>query len=136
MEEKAERVTFEKALNEFNAWLDYKKVSNSKRESLKDVQDEIIDAIVDGHLSIDSDTFEILYKLKLAPEKGGLTEIKFQARVSTGIIDSKLRGVALNDAPGRVRAYACAITGLTPNDFRVLDTADWSIVSDIVAYFF
>lgn len=131
-----EKVSLEKAQNEFNAWLDYKKVSNSKRESLKDVADEILDAIQDGHLVIDTDTYEIVYTLKFPPEKGDLKEIKFQARVSTGIIDSKLRGVALNDAPGRVRAYACAITGLVPNDFRVLDTADWSIVSDVVAYFF
>lgn len=131
-----EKVDLEKAQNEFNTWLDHKRVSNSKRESLKDVQDEIIDAIVDGTLVINPETFEIVYTLKFPPEKGDLNTITFKPRVSTGVIDSKLRGVALNDAPGRVRAYACAVTGLVPNDFRVLDTADWSIVSDIVAYFF
>lgn len=131
-----EKVNRETAISEFQAWLDAKKVSKTKRESLIEMEEEIIDAIMEGYLQINEDktiTQRLKFPLQTAPET---TEIKFAFRINIGVLNIKLKGIKSDDSSGRITAYLTALTEQSKAIIMALDTVDYTIASSIAVYFF
>jgi hypothetical protein len=126
------------AEEEFDNWLDFKKIRSSKKESNKDFGEQIIDAICEGDLSIDKD-HNLSYKLgvSLEDENGAekLSKLTFKPRLKVHELNSKLKGVKSDDGDGRIVAYVSAITGQPGGIIRNLDTSDYGICQAIVMYF-
>lgn len=134
-----EKITRENATNEVNAWLDYKNVSQRKREENQDSIEDLIDFLVDGTLSINDNTNEITHNLKV-PLTGaeGQTlesELVYKARMTVKDLNVHLKGVKANDADGRVMAYICALTGQSRNILNLMDTVDYSIAGSLVVFY-
>lgn len=123
---------------EFNKWLNFKRIRSTKKKSNKDFGDQIIDAIEEGDLIIDED-YNLSYKLCVPSEdeKGTevLSELKFKPRLKVRDLNTKLKGVKSDDGDGRIVAYVAAITDQPAGMIRNLDTSDYGICQAIVMYF-
>lgn len=131
---KEPKVNRETATAELEKWLDAKKISQNKRDTLMDVESEIIDAICDGYLTLDEKTMEWKHVLKFPLDN--LKELKYAFRVNAGKIEAKTRTIKADDLSGRVRAYVSVLTDEPNGIISALDTADSSIAGAIASYFF
>ena len=126
------KVPFETATAEFEKWLNAKQVSKKRRENLADMEEEIIDAIMEGNLVLNKD-IEFIQHLNFPNSK--VSELKFQTRIQVGMINAKLRGIQANDVNGRLEAYISALTGEPVSLVKTLDSSDFAIASCIATYF-
>lgn len=129
-----EKVNRETAVMELEKWLESKKISQNKRESLLDVESEIVDAICDGYLHLDEKTMEWKHTLKFPLEN--LKELTYAHRINVGKVEVKTRTIKPDDLQGRIRAYISVLTGEPNGIISALDTADSSIAGSIASYFF
>lgn len=130
------RVEREVALKEVEAWLDYKRVKSKKRESYQDQIDVLVDAVSDGSLVLDDESFELTYNL-IFPfgEEEKITELKFKPRLSVGEVNKYMRGVQATDIDKRLQAYVSALTGQPKGVIQAIDTEDSSVINAIVVFF-
>jgi hypothetical protein len=128
-------VAREVAEQEINSWLDYKKVSERKREANKDSIETLVDAVADGSLLLREDK-TLVHELKF-PTDGDkpLTKLEYVPRLKMSTIHNKLQGVKASDPDGRICAYVGALTSQTIALVRSLETEDYSI-SQAIAIFF
>lgn len=126
-------VSKEVAIKDVNAWLDYKKVSQKKRESNSDQIEVLIQAIEEGNLSIDLETFEINHEL-LFPI-GETVLFTYKPRINVGLIHRRLSGIKSGDSDGRFLAYVCTLTGLNSGIVSAVDTEDYGICFAIACFF-
>lgn len=131
-----EKVTREAAEVEVTSWLDKKKIFQDTRDKYKDHIEIIVEAIVNGVLVLDTDTFEFKHEL-LFPlgENEGLKEIKYRARLNDKMIQPKMKGVKSDDVDGRVSALIAALTGQNTAIITSLDTVDKRIATAIGVFF-
>lgn len=130
---KESKVTREEAIGMLEQWLVSKKISKNKRTTLEDVEDEIVDAIEDGYLSLNKD-MEWIFNLKFPLEN--TTQLKFAHRINVGKLESKLRKTTSEDIQGRIKIYVAVLTDQPNGIIQALDTADISIAGAIASYFF
>lgn len=129
------KVTIEVASSEMEAWLDYKKISQKKRDNNADSIDALVDAVVDGTLSFQED-HKILHKLKFPIEgESPVEELVYKPRVNMRTLHLHLQGVKGNDGDGRMTAYAAAVTSTPKDVITRLDTEDFSIAQSIAGFF-
>ena len=131
------KISKEVAQQEFNKWAEAKKISDTKRESNKDCEEEILNAIMEGHLTLTEEN-EWKYKLKFHLGKGEMNivnELTFKLRLTINELNSVSKGLKPSDVEGKLIAYLSAITGESIGLLKTLDTVDYSTVSCIVAYF-
>lgn len=131
-----EKVSREVAEQEVYAWLDYKKVSTKKRESYKEHTDTLVDAIVDGYLSLNKDDMSFEHTLKF-PTEGEmlLTKLTYKPRLKVQTVHLHLQNVKSNDADGRLCAYIAALTSKPKELVKHLDSEDYSIGQSIAIFF-
>lgn len=137
MQEKTQIVDVETAIADVNAWLDYKKVTQYKRDENKDSIDAIVSGICEGHLSINPDTYEITQKL-IFPIKGEdseITELKLRPRITVEAIDQRMKNVKPGDVNGRIRAYIGALSRQPEGVIGKIDSEDVSITRHIALFF-
>jgi hypothetical protein len=130
------KVSLEIATEEVTKWLDKKKVYTSTRELYKDSVDTLIEAMVEGDLSLDTETFVFTHKL-LMPLEGELsiTEFKYKHRMNDNMLKPHLNGVKPSDADGRLTALIAALTDQPKNIISKLDSADKKICTSIAIFF-
>jgi hypothetical protein len=129
------KVSKEIATEEVYAWLDLKKIGAQKRETQKDQINTLIDAVVDGSLSLTSDKVFVL-ELKFPTEgETPLKKLEFKPRLQMALINQHLQGVKPTDFDGRIAAYAAALTTQTKTLLSKLDTEDYGLVQSIVLFF-
>lgn len=133
----AKLVSKDLATEEINSWLDYKKVSDKKRESQKEQVESLIDAIADGSLTFKDDkTFTFVQVLKFQTEGDSpLTKLEYKPRLKMSTIHSHLQGVKSSDADGRICAYIAALTATPKALINSLDTEDYGIAQSIAIFF-
>lgn len=128
----------ETAIQDFERWLDYKKVKNKKRADNKEQEEVIVDAIMDGSLIVEKDCYiEFKLDFPLENEKNEPTfeSFKFKPRIKVFELNSKLKGVKSSDVDGRIVAYIAAVTGQNAGIIKKLDTQDYNICQAVIMYF-
>jgi len=133
--EKKGKISRDIASKEYDAYLDFKKISPSKRSGKDkiEIKSTIVNAIVDGLATIDQETFEIKYTLCF-PLKDVKTLV-FKPRLTKGALRKASNGIASDDGEGRINAYISELTGEAKNVLNGLDTVDYSFCESIVMYF-
>ncbi len=128
-------VTIEQATEEINGWLDYKKVSEQKRELRSANIKTLIAAMAEGDLSLrDDKTF--VQQLKVPFGKDIIIDtLEYKPRVHIGLIHQHLQNVKSDDPDGRLLAHIAALTGKPKATLVKMDTEDHDIAQSI-AYFF
>jgi hypothetical protein len=125
-------LTREIAVSELKKWHEAKKISQSKLDSLKDCEEDLINAIMEGHLIVtEENTLKQILKFSIQETK----ELNFKLRLTINELNGMTKGLKPTDLDGKLMAYACAITGEPLGVIKALDTVDYSIVSCIVTYF-
>lgn len=132
---KAKKLSREVAEQEVNAWLDFKKVRDRKRESSEDSIESLVYGFMDGDLVMDSESKEITLKLQF-PIGGSINELKFKPRLRLNDVHSHLKNVKSSDVDGRILAYVCALTGQNSGIISNMDSEDYSIAQSLAVFFF
>jgi hypothetical protein len=130
------KISREVAEQEVNSWLDYKKVSERKRENHKEQIEILIDAIMEGALTLRSEDKFFVQTLKF-PTSGEkpLTSLEYSPRIKMSTVHNKLQGVKGSDADGRVCSYVAALTSHTTALIKSLDSEDYSICEAVAVFF-
>ena len=127
------KVTREVAEQEISAWLDKKKVFQSEREKNKDSYEHLVDAMCEGYLELDDQTFEFTHKL-IEP-LNETPSLKYKARLNDKMLKPHLNGLKPTDAEGRLLAYGAALTTQPKAVLEGLDSADKKIMMAILVFF-
>jgi hypothetical protein len=129
------KVAREVAINDVNRWLDYKVVSERKRESLKDSIETLVDAVEDGLLIVNDD-HTIIQNLRIVPDgEEPIKSLTYKPRLKVSEVHMQLANVKSTDADGRVCAYIAALTTKPKGIIRALDTEDYGIGQAIAIFF-
>ena len=132
------KMSLELATQEFEKWLEYKKVKSRKREVNKDQEEILIDAISNGNLVV-TDEFNLSYELEfpIKNEDGDISlgVLTFKPRLRVSDINSKMKGVKSNDVDGRVLGYIAASTNQNTGLLKRLDMEDYGICQAVIMYF-
>jgi hypothetical protein len=130
------RVSLEIAKQEIESWLEYKKISEKKREANRDTIENLVDAISEGYLVLESETKELVHTLKF-PTEGDqpIKELKYAPRLNGNKLNPYMVGVKTSDTDERVRGYIAALTSTSRGLVRALDSEDLSIAQSIAIFF-
>ena len=134
------QVSEELATKEVSKWLDFKNVSERKRnkKETKAQIETITDAICDGDLVLDED-FNLVQTLrnpvKTNDDKVLLSEMKFKPRLLLEDVESKLINVKADNMIGMLAAYTSALTGVNAGLTKKIDTDDNKTAQAIVMFF-
>lgn len=133
------KVAREVAESEFEKWLDFKKVKDTKRESNSKNIETLVESIMDGTLVLNHDNHEFKHNLSF-PIKNSegqvtVTELIYKPRLIMREVNKHLKGVKSDDADGRVVAYICALTGKAKGIITELDTEDNSTAQGLAVFF-
>ncbi len=132
------KVDKEVAVAEVNTWLDYKKVNDQKRETYKDNIEALVNAVMDGNLSLKEDkTFvhALKFPIESTDGKPAFETFEYKPRLKMETIHLHLQNVKAGDADGRVCAYVAALTSKSKDIVKKLDTEDYSIAQAIAIFF-
>ena len=128
-------ISKEIALQEVEKWLDYKKISESKKEARTESIDALVEAISDGYLVLNDD-FSFVQTLKFPTENEmSFKQLTYKPRLKISTIHSHLQGVKASDGDSRICAYVAALTSLPKDLIKALDTEDYSIAQGIAIFF-
>jgi hypothetical protein len=130
------KIAKEVAEKEIAVWLDYKRVSDTKRESYKDQIELLVDAISEGVLVVDAET-KLLRHYLITPigKNEEIKSLEYKPRLQVSTVHDCMKGVKATDADGRVLAYVCALTATNSGLIRQLYTDDYSISQSIALFF-
>lgn len=128
-------MAFEVAEADVNRWLDFKQVSEKKREGNKENIEAMIEEIQKGSMKINDD-FTISYDLRNPiGEEIKTIQLQFRGRVKMRDIQTALRGVDSKDLQGWVIAYTAAVTQNPKPLIAQMDSVDFGICQAIVSFF-
>lgn len=129
-------IDIETAQAEIVSWLDYKKVSQRKRETYEGSIELLTEAIRDGELVLNHDTHELTQELKFpVGDEKKITHLTFIPRLEVSKIQSALQGVSPKETDKRVLAYVSALTSQTKGVIGRLDSEDFGIGQCIAVFF-
>jgi DNA primase len=124
-------VSREVAVGEINKWLEFKKVSDNKRETYKDYIETLVDAVESGNLMLKED-YSLLQKMKHSDAIG---DLEFKPRLKVSTVQNHLQNVKSGDADGRLTAYIAALTSKNKGLIKDMDTDDFGISQSIAVFF-
>jgi hypothetical protein len=134
-----QKISKEIATSEVNSWLDYKKISEKKRESFRENIDSLISAIEDGVISLSGETKEFTQTLHfpLKDDAGNdtITALKYKARIKVDAVQSQLKNAKSSDAHEMIATYMSVLTGQPKAIIKSLDTEDYSLGNNIAIFF-
>lgn len=130
-----DKVTIELATQEVTKWLDFKRLSNQRREDKKDSIDVLIGAMVDGTVVIDDGNITQTLKIPVTEGDQGAQELKYKARLSAGQIQACLQGSKIGDGYGVIIALASVLTGYPKALIKCIDSEDMTVVQAIANFF-
>lgn len=129
------------ATEEVDKWLDFKKVSQRKRDSKKEHIEELVDAVVDGTLILDENfswTHNLRFPIRTQEdnqESAPIETFTYKPRVDIGSVQNYLKRISGSDFDGRVVCYVAALTSRATEMIKRLDTEDYSIAQAIAVFF-
>ncbi len=123
------------AVNDVNSWLDYKKVSPSKRQANEQSIETMVNAIEDGDLVVNEDkTLTLTLKIPVTGEVKFDTLV-FQPRIPVETLHNSLGGVKATDVDARLLAHVSALTSKGKALIKKLDTEDYDVARAIATFF-
>lgn len=129
-------VSRETAELEVNKWLDFKGVTERKREKQKDNIEFLIDSVESGLLILNEDHSFTQVLIVPFENEIPIKEIKFRARCPVSVFQKQLQGIkASNDPLGVVMAYISGLTGQPKGIIQALDSDDYGVASAIAVFF-
>jgi hypothetical protein len=129
-------VSKEQAFKEVNNWLDFKKVSESKRLKAKANIKRIAEGFMDGLLEMDPESRVITQNLKFPfPNEMELNKLRFKPTLEVQEIQKRLVGVSAKDGYGRAFAHIAAATGEDKTVIAKMNYEDYSLSGDLVIFF-
>lgn len=129
-----QKVLREVAEQEVQSWLDYKKVSDSRREEKAEQIKALVNAIADGQVILNEDYTLTQVLLSEVGVEVKIKELTFKARLSGAQIQTYLQGVKPTDIDGRLYGYIAALTGQPKEVVRNLDTEDLTVAQNIAFF--
>lgn len=124
------------AAKDLESWLDYKKIFETTKDANEQNITFLVEMISEGVLSIDQDTFEITHTLLFEiGEDHKISELKYKPRLNDRMLLPKMKGIAANDADGRLSAHIAALTNQPMGIIKSLDSIDKKIGSSIAVFF-
>lgn len=129
-------VALKVATTEVHRWLEIKRIRTKKQEQNKDTIDNLIDAFMDGTLSLDENGTITMQLAFGVGEGDAIVKLDFKPRITVGEIHSAMSGIASTDPDARILAYIATLTSSPPAVIRKLDTEDYGVASSIVVFFF
>lgn len=129
------KVTREIAERDITTWLDHKKVGFQKRLSNKDQIDGLIDAVMEGSLTL-KDDMVLIHNLKFPIGSEVVTEkFEYVPRIKLSQVQTHLQHVKGSDSASIITAYIAALTGKPTKMIGELDSEDSRIAQNIALFF-
>lgn len=127
------KVTEEQAIQEFERFINVKHVNQKKRDTYKESEEEIIEAIMLGVVTVDEDG-NINQKLQEPLDK--IAEVKYEKRLRVKEARVAFKTVDQKDSIGRMIAILCKVTNINNGGlWDQLDFADFTLAGHISNYF-
>ena len=129
------KISIEIAEKEISEWLDYKKITQQKREAQEGSIKTLVNSLVDGSLSLKEDkTFvhELFFPIG---SDSKITKFEYKPRVHQGLIQKHMEGFKSTDFDARMNATIAALTANPKDIVKSMDTEDFSIASSIAIFF-
>lgn len=134
---KLKTVSLEVATKEVESWLDYKRMSESKRKDSESSIEQLINSVADGIVTIDPDTKFINHALVFPiGNKEEIKVLNYKPRLRMHEVNTRLRKLSAGDTDGRIMVYVSALTDNSTNIIGGLDTEDNRIAQNIAIFFF
>jgi hypothetical protein len=131
------KVQFDLAKAEVEGWLDKKRIPSKKRESLSGMNENLIDAVVEGDLSIDEETGVMTHTLVVPiGENEGCKELKYKLRITAKDVEPHKRLIKGSDFGDELTRIILALTGAPINIIRQLDMGTDRSIAEAIAVFF
>jgi len=125
----------ELAEKEIQKWLDFKKVSQTKRKDKKDAINVLVNAITDGNLVLtDNLLLEQTLNFPLGKDTK-ITKLVYKNRLSVAEIQQETSNMASTDVYAMIGAYIACLTEQPKAIVFLLDTEDYSIAQSIASFF-
>lgn len=137
-ESKSGSVAKEVAQAEVTSWLDFKKISEQKRLKNKSSVEALVDAIIDGSLSLNNDqtfTHQLKFPVKTKEGESTFSQLVYKPRIKMADVHTKLQMVKSDDADGRVACYISALCSLPLAVIKELDSEDYGIGQSVAIFF-
>lgn len=132
------KLTEQVAEQDIKRWLNARKTSDKKIESMESAIKEMTNFVMEGKLIVnDDDTLKQVLDFPIGDE-AIITELKFKNRISVGDIQKRMTGnnVKSGDIDGRLMVYASALTGQSFATIAKMDSSDYTITSTVASFFF
>jgi hypothetical protein len=128
-------VALEVAKKDVDKWLEYKKISDTKKESYADNISTLVNAVADGALIVNED-FTLKHELKFPLENEIKTTcLEYKPRLQMKQIHQHTQGIKSNDIDGRIAAYIAALSGKPKAVVVSLDSEDYAIAQAVAVFF-
>jgi hypothetical protein len=129
------KISREIAEKEVLTWLDFKKVSEKKREGYKDAIETLNDAVCEGKMIVEAD--HSLKQILLWPTEGEspMKELTYKPRLKVHEIHSKLDQVKGTSGDARIMAYVSALTTVPMAVIKQLDSEDYNVAQSVAIFF-
>ena len=128
-----EAMTKEMAIEEFNGWIEKKKIRPSlleKKDTTKEARESILDALVEGILTISE---EGIITQKLNFPVGQTEELNYSLRMTASEMDAMNR---FKDENGKSRAMIGKLTKTMTAIIDKLDTTDLALSQTIASFYY
>ena len=133
-----EVVSKDQATEEINGWLEWRKQTPTQIEAHADSIATLIEGVQYGMLTLKDNCFtqNLLFP---AGKDGCLTELQYESRVNSKMLEPYMKGVKPNDGDARLLSYLECMTAKTPlaarEILKTLDPADTRFSNSIVVFF-
>lgn len=129
-----EKVSLEVARKDIENWLDEKRISAKKRESLSGMVDNLIDAVAEGNLVKNPDG--TLTQNLIFPKEGGVQSLTYKSRITSLDLEPAKRLIKGDSFDDNLTRCIYALTGQTVNVIRGLDLSTDRGLAESIAVFF
>lgn len=131
-----EKISKEVATREVEGWLDFKKVSEVKREQKKPFLDNLIGYVMEGTLVLKEDkTFVHTLKFEIGEGSTSIKTLEYKPRINMQQVRAQLQGVKSEDGEARLAGYVAVLTSQNSGIMKALDTEDNSVAESIAVFF-
>lgn len=130
------KITEELAIKEVEKWLDYKRVSDKKREESESQIETMVSAIMEGDLVVSESGNKLTHNLRFPI--GNNEEIKtlsYKARLSVKDRNRSLKGIKPTDTPEYILGHISALSDQNKALISEMDTEDHNIAQSIALFF-
>lgn len=128
------KVDFDTATQEVEKWLDAKKIPQRKRDQMKAMTDNMVDAMQEGLLRMDDDC--TLIQTLQFPESDQFSELKFKLRITSFDLEQPKKIVKGDGLDDNLTRILMALTNAPVNVIRKLDSSVDRPIADSIATFF